>query len=352
MREKTLDIAIIGHFGGTENFLDGQTIKTKTLYEELKKTTNWGIDIVDTYYKARQPLKLFFDTLNCLLTRRNIIVLLSQNGMRFYLPLLYFFAKVFHTRVYHDVIGGNLDNYVKQYPKFKKYLNSFKTNWVETQGLKNRLESVGVINCDVIPNFKDIEIIDPEEVEYVEPFRFCTFSRVMREKGIEDAINAIESINRDSGNKRCTLDIYGQIDEFYEDEFRDIIKCSSDAIKYCGVVQYDKSTDVLKDYYALLFPTYWNGEGFPGTIIDAFSAGIPVIASDWNCNSEIVDDGVNGIVYPNERITNLKSAVEDSIINRDRIAEIKKNCICSANSYRPDRYIKRIIDEIYFQNKN
>ena len=29
-------IAIIGHFGGNENILDGQTIKTKILYDELR----------------------------------------------------------------------------------------------------------------------------------------------------------------------------------------------------------------------------------------------------------------------------------------------------------------------------
>ena len=34
--EKDRKIGIIGHFGGTENILDGQTIKTKILYNEIK----------------------------------------------------------------------------------------------------------------------------------------------------------------------------------------------------------------------------------------------------------------------------------------------------------------------------
>ena len=30
------EIAIIGHFGGNEEILDGQTVKTKILYNELQ----------------------------------------------------------------------------------------------------------------------------------------------------------------------------------------------------------------------------------------------------------------------------------------------------------------------------
>ena len=47
-------IGIIGHFGGKENILDGQTIKTKILYNELDEATNWKIIKVDTYYKKKK----------------------------------------------------------------------------------------------------------------------------------------------------------------------------------------------------------------------------------------------------------------------------------------------------------
>ena len=67
-------------------------------------------------------------------------------------------------------------------------------------------------------------------------------------------------------------------------------------VSYGGKVPFDKSVDILKNYFALLFPTYYDGEGFAGTLIDAFSAGVPVIASDWKYNAEIVNEKV-GIVY-------------------------------------------------------
>lgn len=345
---KDRKIGIIGHFGGKENILDGQTIKTKILYDELDKATDWKIIKVDTYYKKKKPIKLLVETFKCLFSTKDIIVLLSGNGMRFYFPLLSFFSCKFNTRVYHDVIGGNLDLYVSRYPKFKKYLNSFQVNWVETEGMKKRLALQKIENCEVMPNFKRLPIVsdDVTQIKFSEPYCFCIFSRVMKEKGIEEAIKAIEELNEEAGRIVCKLDIYGRIDDGYVKRFDDLLQRVTPAICYKGMVPYDKSVEAIRDYYALLFPTYWNGEGFPGTIVDAFSAGIPVIATDWNCNGEIVDNGINGILYPNEEIKTLKDAIVCLIENKSKIIETKKQCIETARKYQPDMYVNRIVERI------
>lgn len=244
MERKSRKIGIIGHFGGKENILDGQTIKTKILHEELSKATDWKIIKVDTYYKKKNPIKLLIDTFKCLFSTKDIIVLLSGNGMKFYFPILSFFAQKFHINIYHDVIGGNLDIYVSKYPKFKKYLNSFQINWVETAGMKRKLEEQGIENCEVMPNFKRLSIADrEEEIEFSEPYRFCIFSRIMKEKGIEDAIDAIQSINEDAGRVICSLDIYGRIDDGYVERFEKVLKQITNAIQYKGMVPYDKSVE-------------------------------------------------------------------------------------------------------------
>ncbi len=36
---------------------------------------------------------------------------------------------------------------------------------------------------------------------------------------------------------------------------------------------------MLQHYDMLLFPTHWIGEGYPGIIIEAYHAGIPVITT-------------------------------------------------------------------------
>jgi glycosyltransferase involved in cell wall biosynthesis len=340
-------VAIIGFFAGNRNKTGGQEAKTFSLYDEIKKTKKWEITTVDTFYKRSNPLKLLLQSLVCLVKTSDIIVLLSSNGMKLYFPVLYFFARYFNKRIYHDVIGGNLYELADRYPRLIKYMNSFIVNWVETNKMKEELEKRGVLNCDVIPNFKRLKIVSEEEIDqtYEEPFRFCTFSRVVKEKGIEDAIEAIEELNAKYCRKICELDIYGSIDEKYKEDFQKLMDKSTDAISYCGMVPFNKSVETIRGYYALLFPTHWKGEGFPGTIVDAFSAGLPVIATDWNYNSEIIDNYVNGILYPKEDILNLTSAI-DYMINNASIYQMKKDCIKKAELYQPDFYISKIVSKI------
>jgi glycosyltransferase involved in cell wall biosynthesis len=71
-------------------------------------------------------------------------------------------------------------------------------------------------------------------------------------------------------------------------------------VVYGGVVPFNKSVEVLKDYFAVLFPTYYEGEGFAGTIIDAHSAGVPIIASGGGKPETIlatIEAGANAITY-------------------------------------------------------
>lgn len=158
--------------------------------------------------------------------------------------------------------------------------------------------------------------------------KLCTFSRVMKEKGIEDAINAVVTANAVLEFQAFSLDIYGQVWGEYKERFDDIQKAFPKYVRYCGSVDADESVDVLKAYFALLLPTYYEGEGFAGTLIDAYSAGVPVIATDWRYNSEFVTDNTE-FVYPTgdqkaliDILTNV--AVNPSLVLAKRNIALKK----------------------------
>ena len=155
------------------------------------------------------------------------------------------------------------------------------TIYVETESINKALIEKGINNAVYMPNFKNISVIDTSDLpdSYSEPYSLCCFSRVKREKGILDAVNGIKEINLKAGRDIFTLDIYGSIDEDFKDDFEKAVEENSSFIKYRGVAEYSQTTDILKKYFSLLFPTYYSGEGFPGTLIDAFSSGLPV-----NCN--------------------------------------------------------------------
>ena len=91
-------IGIIGHFGGKEEFFDGQTVKTKILNDELIATGNFKIYKVDTYYVRKNPFKVFFKTIKSMFTCDSVIVLIAQNGMRVFPMLLHFLKKITKTK--------------------------------------------------------------------------------------------------------------------------------------------------------------------------------------------------------------------------------------------------------------
>ena len=67
--------------------------------------------------------------------------------------------------------------------------------------------------------------------------------------------------------------------------------------------------DTLATYHAMIFPTYWKGEGFAGVFIDAFIAGLPVLASDWAYNAEILSGEQLGLVYATHDVTALANTI-------------------------------------------
>lgn len=348
---KKLSIAIIGHFGGSKHLTDGQTVKTENLYQELKAFTQWNIVKIDTYYN---PIRVLFNFLVSLITIKDFIVILSANGRKFFFPMLYFCSIVFKKNIYHCTIGGRHAEEVSKNPSYKKYMRQFKANWVETNLLKEELNQQGIYNVYVIPNFRRIKPLDIEsqKVQFTEPFMFCTFSRVVQEKGIEDAINAIQNINKKHGKELCRLTIYGPIDINYKERFETIMNSVSSSIKYGGIIATEQGINIICNFYAVLFPTYWKGESQAGTISESFFAGVPVIATDWRCNKEMITNGYNGLLYPSKEASNLEEAILWIISQQRNIETIKKNCLLSSYKYLPEKYIGRIADFIEKTNNS
>ena len=182
--------------------------------------------------------------------------------------------------------------------------------------------------------------------KFTQPYPLCTFSRVIKEKGIEDAICAVEEFNKKNNKIIFSLDIYGAIDEGYENDFYKIIKSSHTEICYKGVVHFNKSIETIQNYFALLFPTYWDGEGFPGTIIDALFSGVPIVATDWMSNSELIRNNYTGIIYPNKNINNLFSALMWMSENINKMIEMRKYCLLDAKQYEASQLINKIIGKV------
>ena len=342
-------VGVCGHFGMNHIILNGQIVKTKVITQELKNYFGEEeVVIVDTFGWKENPFKLLVACVGLLISCKNILILPANNGVKVLIPLFVVLNVIYKRKIHYSVIGGWLPEFLEDHTKLLKWITKMDTVYVETTSMKEKLNNLGLSNIVLMPNFKNIKVIEKSEliINDREPYRLCTFSRVMKEKGILDAIKAVRSVNKIIGKPAFTLDIYGVIEDEFQADFEKALSENVDCVDYKGFIQFDQSTVVLKDYYALLFPTWYEGEGLPGTIIDAFSAALPVIASNWRYNSEIVEDGKTGLIYELDESGRERGLIKVLKHVRDNpkiLLSMKEACLKEAEKYDAAAAMQKMI---------
>lgn len=346
-------VCVIGHFAFEKNLLNGQTVKTKIITQELERQLGeCNVLKIDTHGGKKEIARLVFKVGNTMKHCENAVMLPAQNGVRFFAPLLCFWKKIYHKKIHYIVIGGWLPELLKSQYTLQKYLKYFDGIYVETKTMKCALEKIGLKNVFVMANCKKVYVLPENKIKKVsdETVKLCTFSRVMREKGIEDAISVVKKINEEHGQTLYSLDIYGQIDKKYEERFDEIKKQFPDYIQYMGEVPYNQTTCVLKKYDILLFPTRFYTEGVPGTIIDAYASGLPVIASRWESFSDLIIEGKTGYGFSFGDIIDFEKKLEYARkvfeCESNRWNQIRLNCLKQAKNYIPRNAMHIFIEQL------
>lgn len=328
--EKILFIGDCGNFKNTSNGVYAKNIqlfnRLKEVFVTLKhvNTNNW----------KKNP-SVLLNVLRSIWQYRKKDIIISLNTYSSY-KLIKIVKRLFPSiRLNYFVIGGILPNFISQLEmKQRECYSIVKWFMVESQEMKRKMELLGYKNVIHIPNFKKIAYIPEKSTETSVPFRFVFLSRIIPEKGCDLIMEATRRINKDIGEDKFLVHFYGKIDDSYESQFLKIINEIPNT-EYKGFLNLaDVSNyDVLASYSAMLFPTFWKGEGFPGILIDAMIAGTPVIASEWGYNTEIIENGTTGIIIKSKNVDELANAMNSFICNHSKVAEMTRHCRIQAMEY-------------------
>ena len=88
------------------------------------------------------------------------------------------------------------------------------------------------------------------------------------------------------------------------------------SVRIEGFVPNEKVKKLIAGSKALIFPSQWY-EGFPMSIVEAFTVGTPVIASDMGNMGSLVIEGVNGYKFKSDSPENLMETVSGFTMNHD-----------------------------------
>ncbi len=139
-----------------------------------------------------------------------------------------------------------------------------------------------------------------------EKLNFLFISRVMKQKGIDQYLNAAEYIKGKYSNTE--FHILGFCEDAYEEKLKEMQ--NKGIVKYHGM-----QSDVRKFHkisHCSIHPTYYP-EGMSNVLLESAACGRPIITTNRSGCREIVDDGINGYVVEEQNSKELIEKVEKFI---------------------------------------
>ena len=85
-----------------------------------------------------------------------------------------------------------------------------------------------------------------------------------------------------------------------------------------GFVSQDAVKEIMAESKGMILPTQWY-EGFPMSIVEAFSVGTPVIGSDIGNVGSIIVNGVNGQKFTSSSSDELVECVRNMNVSNDSV---------------------------------
>ena len=153
-------------------------------------------------------------------------------------------------------------------------------------------------NFHWLPNTRDL---DPPAASTRSRARQLIFlSRLHREKGLSEALDACRSLPED-----CHLRVFGPVMPDTDLSLFD----GHPRATYGGELAPREVPMVLGAHDLLLFPSYRGGEGYPGVILEAFQCGVPVVAARHRGVVELVRHEENGLLVEPRSSADLGQAI-------------------------------------------
>ena len=321
-------IMVLGNYGYGVSGLDGQVINTINIYNLILKHHPDQTRKVDTLEHIKRPWKIFPLLFN-LLKIDTLIIIPGQNCFIYFLPLCYFLSKMAKFNIICICVGGWQYEFFagKENGHSHRYImnicRKIKCFMPELQRVNNDLiEHFNFKNTKIFPNFKEIPPLPAIQNRTDKQLKIVFCARINKNKGFHMVFDAIKSW-KDKFPFHVTF--YGDIENEDRKDFFTLIEINKKYASYNGLIPQNKVHVELAKHDILVLPTKYYTEGFPGSILDAYIAGIPVVVTEWKHSHEFVVEDKTGFIVP---FTNGQSAFEKKIeslfFDQAKLSKMKK----------------------------
>lgn len=327
-------ILVLGYFGYLTNQLDGQTVKTRDVYRLAKEQSgDYSVDYFDTQDLKKNKLlvfRMFWKVIQC----DTLFYLPAHNNLKVFFPIIFIFSLLFRFKIHYFVVGGWLREYLTNRPVHRCMLSRINGIHAETKRLKDELEEYYHFkNVDIFPNFRFFDY-EPKHSES-KKLRIVFMARILKQKGIDWIFKLAEHIATNKLQEKYSITFYGPETDEDKEYFENNV-AKYEFVEYLGSLQPNEIHETLSQYDVMLLPTHFYTEGLPGSIVDAYISGIPVIVTEWKHSHEFVEDGKSGYIVSFEN--GLQEMIEKVLLlekDRGLLRRLQDNVFVKRMEFKP-----------------
>ena len=346
--------------------LSGTSVSFKTFCEEAKdRPETLSLDIINSSPPHLGQTRLF--TIAHLRTASGIlwhfcrrirqsekVLIFTNHQLMLALgPLCLLIAKVAGKPCFIRPFGGSLDLYYEQLPPilrwfFRHFIRHIDGVIVQTEFLYNHFASWLGDRVHIVPGYRHLSVDEAKRVPARSSpnsqLRLVYVGHIREEKGVLVMLESLRDLTtREQESIHC--DVFGPVYDEISTRFQHDIS-QTPCATYQGVLDPDDVIPRLRQYDALVFPSYYQGEGHPGVLIEAMMAGLPVITTAFRSIPEVVQDRVNGLLVPPQARQELTNAIRLLHEDRQLLADMAHKNWQQRTKYAADQVALRILQSM------
>ncbi len=207
-----------------------------------------------------------------------------------------------------------------RYAFFKKQFQYPEFVLSPSHHLKQRYEEVGYREIMVLP-------LGYDQIEKVKtpPFngqlKIVFIGNIERHKGV---LVVLEELLTLQNNDRIKINIHGRAKDptYFAEIKRFARQYPKTTIEFHGGFRSDQDLKrIFSQNHIMVFPSIWE-ENAPLVVREALLHGVPVVASNLGGVSEVIDDGVNGLLFDPYKQGDLLEKIQHILIEPDVLKSI------------------------------
>jgi glycosyltransferase involved in cell wall biosynthesis len=204
----------------------------------------------------------------------------------------------------------------------------------ESHQLVASAEKDGITRTGWYPNSRPIPDAQPDFSQKSSVCsRYVYIGRVIEGKGMRVLAEASRTLPAS-----ISIDVYGPWGNDLEPDLFE----SCPNITWHGPLKPEAIVPTMAKYDASLLPTHYQGEGYPGAILESYLAGLPVIVTRWQALPEIVDETVGIFIEP-RNASDLANAMIALHENPEHFQRLRRNTREKAEFFSAARWAEEFL---------